>query len=149
MYGFNGTSLQDLHKRKSKRSTSTSSTAPLKGEKHDGNDLSAPKVDSQENRGSSAQVNPEIASRTLSSSHVSSASEKLRTISKDTCDSFIKLLSERGRSKMEERKTVPSFCADSGEKSLKVSALHRHSGTGREKRERALKKSESWLSGHR
>ncbi|POI34951.1 hypothetical protein CIB84_001297 [Bambusicola thoracicus] len=60
----------DLQKRKSKRSTSISSTAPLKGEKHDGNDLNAPKVDSQENKGSSAQVNPEIASRTLSSSHV-------------------------------------------------------------------------------
>ncbi|XP_040521435.1 probable ubiquitin carboxyl-terminal hydrolase MINDY-4 isoform X5 [Gallus gallus] len=149
MAGPGASSPEDLHKRKSKRSTSISTTAPLKGEKHDGNDLSAPKVDSQENRGSSAQVNPEIASRTLSSSHVSSASEKLRTISKDTCDSFIKLLSERGRSKMEERKTVPSFCADSGEKSLKVSAPHRHSGTGREKRERALKKSESWLSGHR
>lgn len=144
-----GISLQDQQRRRSKRSTSISSTALLKGEKHEENEPSAPKVDSQDNKGCSAQVNPEIASRTLSSSHVSSASEKLRSISKDTCDSFIKLLSERGRTKMEERKSLPSFCTDSGEKSLKVSALHRHSGTGREKRERALKKSESWLSGHR
>ncbi|XP_013037931.3 probable ubiquitin carboxyl-terminal hydrolase MINDY-4 isoform X1 [Anser cygnoides] len=150
MAGPVASSPEDLQKRRlSKRSTSISSTAQLKGEKQEGNDLSVPSVDSQESKESSTQVNTEFASRTLSSSHTVSASEKLRNIPRDTDDSFAKLLSERGRTKTEERKSVPSFCTESNEKSLKVGASHRHSGTGREKRERALKKSENWLSGLR
>ncbi|NXK47336.1 MINY4 hydrolase, partial [Chauna torquata] len=150
MAGPVASSPEDLQKRRlSKRSISISNTAQFKGEKHEGNDLSVSGADSQESKGSSTQVNTEFASRTLSSSHMISASEKLRNIPKDTDDSFVKLLSERGRTKTEERKPVPSFCTDSNEKSLKVSASHRHSGNGREKRERSFKKSESWLSGHR
>ncbi|NXL92458.1 MINY4 hydrolase, partial [Alectura lathami] len=150
MAGPVASSAEDQQKRRlSKRSTSISSTAQSKGEKHEGNDPNIPNVDSQESKGSPTQVNTEFASRTLSSSQRSSPSAKLRNIPRVTCDSFVKLLSERGRSKTEERKSVASFCTDSNEKSLKVSAPHRHSGTGREKRERSLKKSESWLSGHR
>lgn len=85
----------------------------------------------------------------MSSLHTSSTFEKLRTVPKETDDCFPKLLTERDRTKTEERKSLPSFGTDSNEKSLKVSAPHRHSGTGREKRERSLKKNESWLSGHR
>ncbi|XP_014800669.1 PREDICTED: protein FAM188B isoform X1 [Calidris pugnax] len=150
MAGPVASSPEDLQKRRlSKRSTSVSSTAQLKGEEHEENDLSVPSTDFQGSKGSSTQVNMKLASKTVSSSHTSSASEKLRNIPKDTDDSFAKLLSERERTKTEERKSVPSFGTDSNEKSLKVSASHRHSGTGREKRERSLKKNESRLSGHR
>ncbi|XP_074938319.1 putative ubiquitin carboxyl-terminal hydrolase MINDY-4 isoform X2 [Phalacrocorax aristotelis] len=141
---------EDLQKRRlSKRSTSISSTAQFKGEEYEENDLSVPSTDFQESKGSSTQVNMEFASKTMSSSHTSSASEKLRNILKDTDDSFAKLLSERERTKTEGGKSVPSFCTDSNEKSLKVSAPHRHSGAGRENRQRSLKKNESRLSGHR
>nr|XP_009506787.1 PREDICTED: protein FAM188B [Phalacrocorax carbo] len=141
---------EDLQKRRlSKRSTSISSTAQFKGEEYEDNDLSVPSTDFQESKGSSIQVNMEFASKTMSSSHTSSASEKLRNILKDTDDSFAKLLSERERAKTEEGKSVPSFGTDSNEKSLKVSAPHRHSGAGRENRQRSLKKNESRLSGHR
>ncbi|NXD77513.1 MINY4 hydrolase, partial [Halcyon senegalensis] len=147
MAGPVASSPEDLQKRRlPKRSTSTSSTAQLKAEE---NDLSVPSTDFQESKGSSTQVNMEFASKTMPSSHTSSASEKLRNIPKDTDDTFAKLLSERERTKAEERKSLPSFGTDSNEKSLKGSAPHRHSGTGREKRERSLKKSESRLSGHR
>ncbi|NXI58209.1 MINY4 hydrolase, partial [Chloroceryle aenea] len=147
MAGPVASSPEDLQKRRlSKRATGTSSTAQLKGEE---NDLSVPSTDFQESKGSSTQVNMEFASKTMPSSHTSLASEKLRNIPKDMDDSFAKLLSERERTKAEERKSLPSFGTDSSEKSLKGSAPHRHSGTGKEKRERSLKKSESRLSGHR
>ncbi|NXT36234.1 MINY4 hydrolase, partial [Pelecanoides urinatrix] len=150
MAGPVASSPEDLQKRRlSKRSTSISSTAQFKGEEHEENYLSVLSTDFQESKGSSIQVNMEFALRTMSSSHTSSASEKLRNIPKDTDDSFAKLLSERERTKTEERKSVPSFGTDSNEKSLKVSAPHRHSGARREKKERSLKKSESQLSGHR
>ncbi|KAF1495305.1 putative ubiquitin carboxyl-terminal hydrolase MINDY-4, partial [Megadyptes antipodes antipodes] len=150
MTGPVASSPEDLQKRRlSKRSSSISSTAQFKGEEHEENDLSVPSTDFQESKGSSTQVNMEFASKTMSSSHTSSASEKLRNISKDTDDSFAKLLSERERTKTEERRSVPSFGTPSSEKSLKVSVPHRHSGAGREKRERSLKKNESRLSGHR
>ncbi|KAM6141428.1 putative ubiquitin carboxyl-terminal hydrolase MINDY-4 [Phoenicopterus ruber ruber] len=150
MAGPVASSPEDLQKRRlSKRSTSISSTAQLKGEEHEENDLSVPSTDCQESKGSSTQVNMEFASKTMSSSHASSASEKLRNIPKDTDDSFAKLLSERERTKTEERKSAPSFGTDSNEKSFKVSAPHKHSGAGREKRERSIKKNESRLSGHR
>ncbi|NWS56700.1 MINY4 hydrolase, partial [Chunga burmeisteri] len=150
MAGPVANSPEDLPKRRlSKRSTSISSTAQFKGEEHEENDPSVPSTDFQESKGSSTQVNIEFASKSISSSHTSSASEKLRNIPKDTDDSFAKLLSERERTKTEERKSIPSFGTDSSEKSLKVSAPHRHSGAGREKRERSLRKNESQLSGHR
>ncbi|XP_005512473.2 probable ubiquitin carboxyl-terminal hydrolase MINDY-4 [Columba livia] len=143
-------SPEDLQKRRlSKRSTSTCSTAQFKGEEHEENDLSVPSTDIQESKGSSTQVDTEFAPKTMPSSRTSSTSEKLRNMPKDTGDSFAKLLSERERTRTEERKSVPSFGTDSNEKSLKVSTSHRHSGAGREKRERSLKKNESRLSGHR
>ncbi|NXG40937.1 MINY4 hydrolase, partial [Psilopogon haemacephalus] len=141
---------EDLQKRRlSKRSTSISSTSQLKGEEHEDNDLTGSSTDVPESKGSSTQVNVEFVSKTLSSLHTSSASEKLRSIPKDTEDSVDKLLSERERTKREERKSVSSFATDSSEKCFKMIAPHRHSGSGREKRERSLKKSESWLAGHR
>ncbi|KAM6339384.1 putative ubiquitin carboxyl-terminal hydrolase MINDY-4 [Podargus strigoides] len=150
MAGPVASSPEDLQKRRlSKRSTSISSTAQFKGEEHDENDLSVPSTDLQETKRPSTKVNTEFASKTVPSSHTSSASEKLRNIPKDTDDSLAKLLSERERTKTEERKSVPSFGTDSNEKSLKMSAPHRHSGAGREKRERSLKKNEGRLSGHR
>ncbi|XP_027551328.1 probable ubiquitin carboxyl-terminal hydrolase MINDY-4 isoform X2 [Neopelma chrysocephalum] len=150
MAGPVASSPEDLQKRRlSKRSTSISSTAQLKGEEHEEHDLRVPSTDFQESKGSPTQVNVEFASKTVPGSHTSSASEKLRNVPKDPDDFIARLLSERERTKTEERKSVPSFGTDSSEKSLKVSAPHRHSGSGREKRERSLKKSESRLSGHR
>ncbi|KAK0682955.1 MINY4 hydrolase, partial [Pygoscelis papua] len=150
MTGPVASSPEDLQKRRlSKRSSSIGSTAQFKGEEHEENDLSVPSTDFQESKGSSTQVNMEFTSKTMSSSHTSSASEKLRNIPKDTDDSLAKLLSEGERTKTEERKSVPSFGTHSNEKSLKVSVPHRHSGAGREKRERSLKKNESRLSDHR
>ncbi|XP_051624312.1 probable ubiquitin carboxyl-terminal hydrolase MINDY-4 isoform X2 [Manacus candei] len=150
MAGPVASSPEDLQKRRlSRRSTSISSTAQVKGEEHEEHDLRVPSTDFQESKGSPTQVNVEFASKTVPGSHTSSASEKLRNVPKDPDDFIARLLSERERTKTEERKSVPSFGADSSEKSLKVSAPHRHSGSGREKRERSLKKSESRLSGHR
>ncbi|KAM6281881.1 putative ubiquitin carboxyl-terminal hydrolase MINDY-4 isoform 2-T2 [Porphyrio hochstetteri] len=150
MAGPVASSPEDLQKRRlSKRSTSVSSTAQLKGEEHEENDLSFPSADFRESKGSSAQINMEFASKTVSSSHMSSASEKLRNIPKDKDDSLARQLSERERTKTEERKSVPNFDTDSNEKSFKTSGSHRHSGAGREKRERSLKKNEGWFSGHR
>ncbi|NWU67381.1 MINY4 hydrolase, partial [Pterocles burchelli] len=150
MAGPVASSPEDLQKRRlSKRSISISSTAQFKGEEQEENYLSVPSADFQESKGSSAQLNMEFASKTVPSSHTSSASEKLRSIPKDTDDSFAKLLSEKERTKTDDRKSVPSFGTDSNEKSLKVSAPHRHSGAGREKRERSLRKNESCLSSHR
>ncbi|XP_031951178.1 probable ubiquitin carboxyl-terminal hydrolase MINDY-4 isoform X2 [Corvus moneduloides] len=142
---------EDLQKRRlSKRSTSISSTAQLRGEGHlEEQDLSVPSTDFQESKASPTKSNAEFTSKTLPSSHTSSASEKPRNSPKDPDDFFSKLLSERERAKTEERKSLPSSGADSSEKSLKVSAPHRHSGAGREKKERSLKKTESRLSGHR
>ncbi|XP_017684181.1 PREDICTED: protein FAM188B isoform X1 [Lepidothrix coronata] len=150
MAGPVASSPEDLQKRRlSRRSTSISSTAQVKGEEHEEHDLRVPSTDFQESKGSPTQVNVEFASKTVPGSHTSSASEKLRNVPKDPDDFIARLLSERERTKTEERKSVPSFGTDSSEKSLKVSAPHRHSGSGREKRERSLKKSESRLSGHR
>ncbi|NXN91998.1 MINY4 hydrolase, partial [Rhinopomastus cyanomelas] len=150
MAGPVASSPEDLQKRRlSKRSTSMSSTAQFKSEEHEQSDLGVPSTDFQDGKGSTTQVNLEFASKTVPSSHTRSASEKLRNIPKDTDDSFAKLLSERERTKTEERKSVSSFGTDSNDKSLKVSASHRHSGSGREKKERSLKKNESRLSGHR
>ncbi|XP_032563129.1 probable ubiquitin carboxyl-terminal hydrolase MINDY-4 isoform X3 [Chiroxiphia lanceolata] len=150
MAGPVASSPEDLQKRRlSKRSTSISSTAQLKGEEHEEHDLRVPSTDFQESKGSPTQVNVEFTSKTVPGSHTSSASEKLRNVPKDPDDFIARLLSERERTKTEERKSVPSFGTDSSEKSLKVSAPHRHSGSGRERRERSLKKSESRLSGHR
>ncbi|XP_027589253.1 probable ubiquitin carboxyl-terminal hydrolase MINDY-4 isoform X2 [Pipra filicauda] len=150
MAGPVASSPEDLQKRRlSRRSTSISSTAQVKGEEHEEHELRVPSTDFQESKGSPTQVNVEFASKTVPGSHTSSASEKLRNVPKDPDDFIARLLSERERTKTEERKSVPSFGTDSSEKSLKVSAPHRHSGSGREKRERSLKKSESRLSGHR
>ncbi|NWI59646.1 MINY4 hydrolase, partial [Calyptomena viridis] len=148
MAGPIASSPEDLHKRRlPKRCSSISCTAQLKGEEHEEHDLSVSSTDFQESKGSPTQFNMEFASKTMS--HTSSASEKLRNIPKDTDDFFARLLSERERTKTEERKSVSSFGTDSSEKSLKVSASHRHSGAGREKRERSIKKNENRLSGHR
>ncbi|NXN45860.1 MINY4 hydrolase, partial [Rhinoptilus africanus] len=150
MAGPVASSPEDLQKRRlSKRSTSIGSAAQFKGEEHEENYLSVPSSDFQESKVPSTQVNMKFASKTVSGLHTISTSEKLRNIPKDTDDSFAKPLSEGERTKAEERKSVPSFGIDSNEKSLKVSAPHRHSGPGREKRERSLKKNESHLSGHR
>ncbi|NWR70452.1 MINY4 hydrolase, partial [Centropus unirufus] len=150
MAGPVASSPEDVEKRRlSKRSTSVSSTVQLKGEEHEETYLNIPRTDFQESKKSSTQVNMEFVSKTMSSSHTSSASEKLKNIPRDIDDSFAKVLSERERTKTEERKSVLSCDTDSNDKSLKVSALHRHSGSGREKRERSLKKNDSRLSGHR
>ncbi|KAM9025771.1 putative ubiquitin carboxyl-terminal hydrolase MINDY-4 isoform 1-T1 [Ara ararauna] len=150
MAGPVASSPEDLQKRRfSKRSTCVSSTAQFKAEEHDGSDLSVPRTDFQESKGSSAQVNMGFTSKAMSNLHTSSAFEKLRTVPKDTHDSFAKLLTERERTKIEERKSLLSFGTDSNEKSIEVSAAHRHSGAGREKREKSLKKKESRLSVHR
>ncbi|NXC26360.1 MINY4 hydrolase, partial [Campylorhamphus procurvoides] len=152
MAGPVASSPEELQKRRlSKHSpgTSSSSTAQLKGEEHEEHDLRVPSTDSQESKGSPTQVNVEFASKAMSGLHLSSTSEKLRNMPKDTDDFIAKLLSDRERARTDEGKSVPSFGTDSSEKSLKVSAPHRHSGAGREKRERSLKKNESWLSGHR
>ncbi|XP_023777776.1 probable ubiquitin carboxyl-terminal hydrolase MINDY-4 isoform X3 [Cyanistes caeruleus] len=141
---------EDAQKRRlAKRSTSFSSTAQPRGEEHEEQELSVPSPDSQEGKASPTKPNVEFASKALLSSHTTSASEKPRSSPKDPGDFLSKLLSERERAKTEERKTLPSSGADSSEKSLKVSAPHRHSGAGREKKERSLRKSESRLSGHR
>ncbi|NXU52825.1 MINY4 hydrolase, partial [Turnix velox] len=150
MAGPLASSPEDLQKRRlSKRSTSTSSTGPLKGEEQEENYLSVPSTDFQESKECSTLINMKLASKAMSSSHTSSASEKLRNTSKDKDDPFARLLSERERTKTEERKSILSFGTDSNEKSLKVSTFHRHSGGGREKRERSVKKNESRSSGHR
>ncbi|TRZ13273.1 hypothetical protein HGM15179_013831, partial [Zosterops borbonicus] len=136
---------EDPSKRRlSRRSTSTSSTAQPRGEEQEDHD-----TDLQESKASPTKSSVEFASKAVLSSHTSSASEKSRNSPKDPDDFFSRLLSERERAKTEERKSLPSSGADSSEKSLKVSAPHRHSGTGREKKERSLRKTESRLSGHR
>ncbi|KAF4800200.1 hypothetical protein TURU_046923 [Turdus rufiventris] len=139
---------EDPQKRRlSKRSTSISSPAQPRGEEQEEQELSVPSPDVQEIKASPPNCNVELASRTLLSSHTSS--DKARNSPKDPDDFFSKLLSERERAKTEERKSLPSSGAESSEKSLKVSGPHRHSGAGREKKERSLKKAESRLSGHR
>ncbi|XP_015473943.1 probable ubiquitin carboxyl-terminal hydrolase MINDY-4 isoform X2 [Parus major] len=141
---------EDAQKRRlAKRSTSFSSTAQPRGEEQEEQELSVPSPDSQEGKASPAKPNVELASKALLSSLTTSASEKPRSSPKDPDEFLSKLLSERERAKTEERKTLPSSGADSSEKSLKVSAPHRHSGAGREKKERSLRKNESRLSGHR
>lgn len=146
--GFHGVYFQDPQKRRlSKRSTSISSPAQPKGEEQEEQELSVPSPDVQEIKASPPNCNVELASRTLLSSHTSS--DKARNSPKDPDDFFSKLLSEKERAKTEERKSLPSSGAESSEKSLKVSGPHRHSGAGREKKERSLKKAESRLSGHR
>nr|XP_030120056.3 probable ubiquitin carboxyl-terminal hydrolase MINDY-4 isoform X3 [Taeniopygia guttata] len=141
---------EDPQKRRlSKRSTSISSPAQPRGEEHEEHELSVPSPDLQEIKASPTKSHVEFASKTVLSSHTSSPSEKPRNSPKDPEDFFSKLLSERERAKTEERKSLPSSGADSSEKSLKVSAPHRHSGAGREKKERSLRKTESRLSGHR
>lgn len=143
--GFDGTYFQDPSKRRlSRRSTSTSSTAQPRGEEQEDHD-----TDLQESKASPTKSSVEFASKAVLSSHTSSASEKPRNSPKDPDDFFSRLLSERERAKTEERKSLPSSGADSSEKSLKVNAPHRHSGAGREKKERSLRKTESRLSGHR
>uniref|UniRef100_A0A8D2QTZ0 Ubiquitin carboxyl-terminal hydrolase MINDY n=1 Tax=Zosterops lateralis melanops TaxID=1220523 RepID=A0A8D2QTZ0_ZOSLA len=135
---------EDPSKRRlSRRSTSTSSTAQPRGEEQEDHD-----TDLQESKASPTKSSVEFASKAVLSSHTSSASEKPRNSPKDPDDFFSRLLSERERAKTEERKSLPSSGADSSEKSLKVNAPHRHSGTGREKKERSLRKTESRLSGH-
>ncbi|NXN10523.1 MINY4 hydrolase, partial [Indicator maculatus] len=94
-------------------------------------------------KGSLLRVNVEFLSKTLSNLHTSSASEKLRSIPKDTDDSVAKLLSERERTKREERKSISSYCRVSNTKIFKMSALHRYSWSGREKRESFPKKTGS------
>ncbi|XP_066169797.1 probable ubiquitin carboxyl-terminal hydrolase MINDY-4 [Sylvia atricapilla] len=137
---------EDPQKRRlSRHSTSIScSTAQPRGEEQE-----EPDTDLQESKASPTKSNVEFASKAVLSSHTSSASEKPRSSPKDPDDFFSRLLSDRERAKTEERKPLPSSGADSSEKSLKVSAHHRHSGAGREKKERSLKKTDSRLSGHR
>ncbi|XP_039921416.1 probable ubiquitin carboxyl-terminal hydrolase MINDY-4 isoform X2 [Hirundo rustica] len=136
---------EDPQKRRlSRRSTSISSAAQPRGEEQEEQD-----TDLQEIKASPTKPSVECAPKAVLSSHTSSASEKPRNNLKDLDDLFSKLLSEKERSKTEERKSLPSSGADSSEKSLKVSAPHRHSGAGREKRERSLKKTESRSSGRR
>ncbi|XP_050827577.1 probable ubiquitin carboxyl-terminal hydrolase MINDY-4 isoform X4 [Serinus canaria] len=150
MAGPVASSPEDPQKRRiSKRSTSISSPAQPRGEEHEEHDLSVPSPDLQDSKASPTKSHLELASRTVPSSHTSSPSEKPRNNPKDPEDFLSKLLSERERAKAEERKSLASSGADSSEKSLKVSVPHRHSGAGREKKERSLRKTESRLSGHR
>uniref|UniRef100_A0A8C9UA16 Ubiquitin carboxyl-terminal hydrolase MINDY n=1 Tax=Serinus canaria TaxID=9135 RepID=A0A8C9UA16_SERCA len=150
MAGPVASSPEDPQKRRiSKRSTSISSPAQPRGEEHEEHDLSVPSPDLQDSKASPTKSHLELASRTVPSSHTSSPSEKPRNSPKDPEDFLSKLLSERERAKAEERKSLASSGADSSEKSLKVSVPHRHSGAGREKKERSLRKTESRLSGHR
>ncbi|XP_056340996.1 probable ubiquitin carboxyl-terminal hydrolase MINDY-4 isoform X4 [Oenanthe melanoleuca] len=150
MAGPVASSPEDPQKRRlSKRPTSISSPAQPRGEEHEEQDLSVPSTDLQESRASPTKCKVDFPAKALLSSHTSSASEKPRSSPKDPEEFFSRLLSERERAKTEERKSLPGSGADSSEKSLKVSAPHRHSGAGREKKERSLKKAESRLSGHR
>uniref|UniRef100_A0A674IS03 Ubiquitin carboxyl-terminal hydrolase MINDY n=1 Tax=Terrapene triunguis TaxID=2587831 RepID=A0A674IS03_9SAUR len=95
---------------------------------------------------SSLKVDMEFSSKISSNSYTTSVSEKLRHTSKDTADPLAKLLSERERTKVEERKSMASFDIDTSEKNLRLSVLHRHSEAGREKRERSPKNNENRLS---
>ncbi|KYO47020.1 protein FAM188B [Alligator mississippiensis] len=163
MAGPTASSQEDSLKRRplKQRFSSISSTLQFKGEHSHSSNL--PNGDFQESKVTSVQsignlcphndtamkADVELSSKTSSGSYRSSAMEEIRNIPEDTDDPFAKLLSERERSRVGERKSMPSFDTEPGEKTLKLNMFHRHSGSGREKRERSLKKNESQLPGPR
>ncbi|RMC04688.1 hypothetical protein DUI87_17858 [Hirundo rustica rustica] len=115
---------EDPQKRRlSRRSTSISSAAQPRGEEQEEQD-----TDLQEIKASPTKPSVECAPKAVLSSHTSSASEKPRNNLKDLDDLFSKLLSEKERSKTEERKSLPSSGADSSEKSLKQFRVVEHNG---------------------
>ncbi|XP_027684663.2 probable ubiquitin carboxyl-terminal hydrolase MINDY-4 [Chelonia mydas] len=164
MAGPTASSQEDLVKRRLlKRSSGINSTMQFKGEDHQKKSSEMPTSDFQEIKGTSREsmsylsshnasalkVDMEFSSKISSNSYTSSVSEKLRHMPKDTADPLAKLLSERERTKVEERKPMASFDIDTSEKTIKLNVLHRHSETGREKRERSPKNNENRLSGRR
>ncbi|EMP29428.1 hypothetical protein UY3_13471 [Chelonia mydas] len=164
MAGPTASSQEDLVKRRLlKRSSGINSTMQFKGEDHQKKSSEMPTSDFQEIKGTSTEsmsylsshnasalkVDMEFSSKISSNSYTSSVSEKLRHMPKDTADPLAKLLSERERTKVEERKPMASFDIDTSEKTIKLNVLHRHSETGREKRERSPKNNENRLSGRR
>ncbi|XP_025050684.1 probable ubiquitin carboxyl-terminal hydrolase MINDY-4, partial [Alligator sinensis] len=163
MAGPTASSQEDSLKRRplKQRSSSISSTLQFKGEySHSSNlpngDFQESKVTSVQSIGdlcphndSAMKADMELSSKTSSGSYRCSATEEIRNIPEDTDDPFAKLLSERERSRVGERKSMPSFDTEPGEKTLKLNMFHRYSGSGREKRERSLKKNESQLPGPR
>ncbi|XP_067386500.1 probable ubiquitin carboxyl-terminal hydrolase MINDY-4 [Emydura macquarii macquarii] len=164
MAGPTASSQEDSAKRRLlKRSSGINSKIQLKEEDHQKNSSGVPTSDFQEIKGTSTpfmsylsslndnalKVDMEFSSKISSNSYTCSVSEKPRHIPKYASDPLAKLLSERERSKVEERKSMASFDTETNEKTLKLNVLHRHSGTGREKSERSSKNNESRLSGHR
>ncbi|XP_032620560.1 putative ubiquitin carboxyl-terminal hydrolase MINDY-4 [Chelonoidis abingdonii] len=164
MAGPTASSQEDSVKRRLlKQSSGINSTMQFKEEDHQKNSSELPTSDFQEIKGTSTEslsylsshnasglkVDMEFSSKISSNSYTTSVSEKLRHTPKDTADPLAKLLSERERTKVEERKSVASFDIDTSEKTLKLSVLHRHSEAGREKRERSPKNNENRLSGRR
>nr|XP_006120643.1 probable ubiquitin carboxyl-terminal hydrolase MINDY-4 isoform X1 [Pelodiscus sinensis] len=164
MAGPTASSQEDLVKRRLlKRSSDITSTIQFKGEDHEENSSGVPASDFQEIKGISAEsrsylssqsdsalkLDMEFPSKILSTPHTSSVSEKLKHVPKDAADPVAKLLSERERTKVEERKLMTSFDTETNEKTFKLNILRRHSGTGREKRERSPKNNEIRLPDHR
>nr|XP_042715718.1 probable ubiquitin carboxyl-terminal hydrolase MINDY-4 isoform X3 [Chrysemys picta bellii] len=164
MAGPTASSQEDSVKRKLlKRSSGINSTMQFKEEDHQKNSSVVPTSDFQEIKGTSTESmsylsshnasglkeDMEFSSKISSNSYTTSVSEKLRHTSKDTADPLAKLLSERERTKAEERKSMASFDIDTSEKTLRLSVLHRHSEAGREKRDRSPKNNENRLSGRR
>uniref|UniRef100_A0A674IVD9 Ubiquitin carboxyl-terminal hydrolase MINDY n=1 Tax=Terrapene triunguis TaxID=2587831 RepID=A0A674IVD9_9SAUR len=161
MAGPTASSQEDSVKRRLlKRSSGINSIMQFNEEDHQKNSSVVPTSDFQEIKGtstesmsylsshntSSLKVDMEFSSKISSNSYTTSVSEKLRHTSKDTADPLAKLLSERERTKVEERKSMASFDIDTSEKNLRLSVLHRHSEAGREKRERSPKNNENRLS---
>ncbi|XP_030405831.1 probable ubiquitin carboxyl-terminal hydrolase MINDY-4 [Gopherus evgoodei] len=164
MAGPTASSQEDSVKRRLlKGSSGINSTMQFKEEDHQKNSSEVPTSDFQEIKGISTEsmnylsshnasglkVDTEFSSKISSNSYTTLVSEKLRHTPKDTADPLAKLVSERERTKVEERKSVASFDIDTSEKTLKLSVLHRHSEAGREKRERSPKNNENRLSGRR
>ncbi|XP_074841278.1 putative ubiquitin carboxyl-terminal hydrolase MINDY-4 isoform X2 [Carettochelys insculpta] len=157
-------SQEDSVKRRlHKRSSDINSTTQLKAEDGQENSFDAPASDFQEIKETSTEsrsylsshsdsalkVDLEFPSKISSNLHTSSVNQKQRHIPKDTTDPIAQLLSERRRSKVEEKQLMANFDTDTNEKPYKLNVLHRYAGTGNEKRERSPRNSENHLSGHR
>uniref|UniRef100_A0A8C0H694 Ubiquitin carboxyl-terminal hydrolase MINDY n=1 Tax=Chelonoidis abingdonii TaxID=106734 RepID=A0A8C0H694_CHEAB len=138
MAGPTASSQEDSVKRRLlKQSSGINSTMQFKEEDHQKNSSELPTSDFQEIKGTSTEslsylsshnasglkVDMEFSSKISSNSYTTSVSEKLRHTPKDTADPLAKLLSERERTKVEERKSVASFDIDTSEKTLKLSEI--------------------------
>uniref|UniRef100_A0A674IVL7 Ubiquitin carboxyl-terminal hydrolase MINDY n=1 Tax=Terrapene triunguis TaxID=2587831 RepID=A0A674IVL7_9SAUR len=138
MAGPTASSQEDSVKRRLlKRSSGINSIMQFNEEDHQKNSSVVPTSDFQEIKGtstesmsylsshntSSLKVDMEFSSKISSNSYTTSVSEKLRHTSKDTADPLAKLLSERERTKVEERKSMASFDIDTSEKNLRLSEI--------------------------